>query len=70
MIAAIEEYIAVHNQNPKYFAWRAKANDILQKVIHANSRLGSKKKRSTTLDRIGKSEIHHDEDPEKDISPF
>jgi hypothetical protein len=25
LIAAIEEYIAVHNQNPKPFVWTAKA---------------------------------------------
>ncbi len=29
LIAAIEEYIAMHNQNPKPFVWTAKANDIL-----------------------------------------
>lgn len=43
LIDAIEEYIIVHNQNPKPFVWTAKANDILQKVIRANHRLGSKK---------------------------
>ena len=43
LIAAIDEYIAVHNENPKPFVWTAKANYILQKVIHANRRLGSKK---------------------------
>jgi transposase len=43
LITAIDEYIAVHNQNPKPFVWTAKANDILQKVIRANRRLGSKK---------------------------
>jgi transposase len=43
LIAAIEQYIAVHNQNPKPFVWTAKAKDILQKVIRANRRLGSKK---------------------------
>jgi transposase len=43
LIAAIEEYIALHNQNPKPFVWTAKANDILQKVIRANRKLGSKK---------------------------
>lgn len=43
LIAAIDEYIAVHNQNPKPFVWTAKANDILQKVMRANRRLGSKK---------------------------
>ena len=43
LTAAIEEYIAVHNENPKPFIWTAKASDILQKVIRANSRLSSKK---------------------------
>lgn len=43
LITAIEEYIALHNQSPKPFIWTAKANDILQKVIRANSRLSSKK---------------------------
>ena len=43
LIVAIEEYIAVHNQNPKPFVWTAKAHDILQKVIRANRRIGSKK---------------------------
>lgn len=42
-IAAIEEYISMHNQNPKPFVWTAKTNDILQKVIRANRKLGSKK---------------------------
>lgn len=43
LIVAIEECIAVHNQNSNLFVWTAKANDILQKVIRANSRLRSKK---------------------------
>jgi transposase len=43
LIAAIEDYIAMHNENPKPFVWTAKANDILQKVIRANRRIGSKK---------------------------
>jgi transposase len=43
LVTAIEEYITVHNQNPKPFVWTAKANDILQKVIRANRQLGSKK---------------------------
>ena len=43
LISAIDEYIAVHNQNPKPFVWTAKANDILQKVIRANRKLSSKK---------------------------
>ena len=43
LIAAIKEYIAVHNRDPKPFVWTAKAHDILQKVIRANHRLSSKK---------------------------
>jgi transposase len=42
LVTAIDEYIAVHNQNPKPFVWTAKAKDILQKVIRANSHLSSK----------------------------
>lgn len=41
LIAEIRQYIVVHNDNPKPFVWTAKANDILQKVIRANSRLSS-----------------------------
>ncbi len=43
LTAAIKEYVAVHNKDPKPFVWTAKANDILQKVIRANRRLSSKK---------------------------
>ena len=42
LVTAIEHYVSVHNKNPKPFVWTAKANDILQKVIRANSRLSSK----------------------------
>jgi transposase len=42
LTAAIKEYIALHNQNPKPFIWTAKANDILAKVIRANRKLSSK----------------------------
>jgi transposase len=42
LINAIDEYITVHNENPKPFIWTAKATDILQKVIRANRRLSSK----------------------------
>lgn len=42
LIAAIEEYVRVHNEHPKPFVWTAKASDILQKVIRANRRLSSK----------------------------
>lgn len=39
---AIDEYIVHHNKDPKPFIWTAKASDILQKVIRANSRLSAK----------------------------
>lgn len=42
LTAAIESYIASHNENPKPFIWTAKAKDILEKVIRANKRLSSK----------------------------
>ena len=37
--AAIKEYIAVHNKNPKPFIWTAKATDILAKVTRARAAL-------------------------------
>lgn len=40
--AAIESYVAHHNNNPKPFIWTAKATDILDKVVRANRRLSSK----------------------------
>ena len=42
LVAAIDEYVANHNINPKPFIWTKSAADILQKVIRANSRLSSK----------------------------
>ena len=42
LTAAIKEYVAYHNTNPKPFIWTASARDILQKVIRANSRLSTK----------------------------
>jgi transposase len=42
LVAAIDDYIAHHNTNPKPFIWTKSARDILQKVIRANSRLSSK----------------------------
>jgi transposase len=49
LILAIEEYIAVHSQDPRPFVWTAKANDIPQKVIRASHHLGAKKNEATTL---------------------
>jgi len=42
LIAAIKEYIAVHNHDPKPFVWTAKSHDILAKVMRANRNLSSK----------------------------
>ena len=42
LTAAIKQYVAVPNKNPKPFIWTAKASDILQKVIRANKHLSSK----------------------------
>ena len=44
LVAAIDEYVAHHNTDPKPFIWTKSARDILQKVIRANSRLSSKQK--------------------------
>jgi len=41
LVAAIDEYVAHHNTDPKPFIWTKSARDILQKVIRANSRLSS-----------------------------
>ncbi len=42
LVAAINEYVARHNINPKPFIWTKTARDILQEVIRANARLSSK----------------------------
>ena len=42
LTAAINEYVAHHNINPKPFIWAKSARDIPQKVIRANSLLFSK----------------------------
>ena len=39
LIAAIEQYLAANNQNPKPFIWTAKASDILAKVARARRKL-------------------------------
>ena len=40
---AIENYIDVHNQNPKPFIWTAKASDILEKVTRAKAALNNRR---------------------------
>lgn len=42
LVAAIDDYVAHHNTDPKPLIWTKSARDILQKVIHANARLSSK----------------------------
>ena len=37
LVAAIDEYIAHHNTNPKPFIWTQSARDILQKTIRAKA---------------------------------
>ncbi|MEP0845493.1 MAG: hypothetical protein HRF50_01575 [Phycisphaerae bacterium] len=37
LIAAIDNYIAQHNRNPKSFTWTAKAEAILEKVRRARA---------------------------------
>ena len=39
---AINEYIALHNANPKPFIWTAKATDILAKVTRARAALNKR----------------------------
>ena len=39
LIDAINEYLAVHNTNPKPYIWTKKARDILEKVKRARARL-------------------------------
>lgn len=39
LVVAIEEYLDVHNSNPKAYIWTAKAKDILEKVKRAKARL-------------------------------
>jgi transposase len=44
LIAALENYLTVHNQAPSPFVWTAKATDILAKVKRARRKLPAKKK--------------------------
>jgi transposase len=41
LIAAIEDYIVKHNDQPKPFIWTAQASDILEKVARARKRLNT-----------------------------
>ena len=35
LVAAIKEYVTVHNKNPEPFIWAVMANGNLKNVIHA-----------------------------------
>jgi len=37
LVAAIEEYICCHNENPKPFVWTKRAKDIIEKVAHCKA---------------------------------
>jgi hypothetical protein len=39
LIAAIDEYLARHNEDPKPFIWTKTASDILEKVTRARQAL-------------------------------
>jgi transposase len=39
LVAAVEQYVAKHNKDPKPLVWTAKANDILAKVGRARKKL-------------------------------
>ncbi|MDA3913551.1 MAG: hypothetical protein PF446_05105 [Oleiagrimonas sp.] len=48
LIAAIEEYIALHNNHPKPLDWTTKAKEILQKIHPRQSAPWFKEQRSST----------------------
>ncbi|MFH1891348.1 MAG: IS630 family transposase, partial [Candidatus Zixiibacteriota bacterium] len=37
LVATIEEYIQLNNENPKPFIWTKKAEEILEKVGHCKA---------------------------------
>lgn len=41
LVAAIEEYIRLNNENPKPFVWHRKADEILEKVAHCKAVTGT-----------------------------
>ena len=52
LVAAINEYVALHNTDPKPSIWTKSARDILQKVIRTNSHLSSKQ--NATLHEVSR----------------
>lgn len=55
LIEAIEQYIAVWNEDPKPFVWRAKAEDILAKIERCRRRLEEIKPGCTSVRRRRKA---------------
>ena len=41
LIAAIEEYLAARNENPKRYIWRATGEEILRKIARAREALAN-----------------------------
>jgi DDE superfamily endonuclease len=41
LVAAIEEFIRINNENPKPFIWTKKVNAILEKVAHCKAVTGT-----------------------------
>ena len=41
LIAAIEDYLKCHNQNPRIFAWKASADTIMTKIAKCKEALGT-----------------------------
>ena len=41
LIAAIEDYLKCHNQNPRVFAWKASADSIMTKIAKCKEALGT-----------------------------
>ena len=62
--AAISEYVAHHNTDPKPFSWTKSARDTLQKVIWAHARLSSKQGDAQACGAValGGAEVQHARD--------
>ncbi len=41
-IAAIEDYLKSHNQNPRVFVWKASADSIMTKIAKCKEALGTR----------------------------
>lgn len=42
LIAAIEDYLKSHNQNPRVFVWKASAYSIMTKIAKCKEALGTR----------------------------